>query len=324
MPSRDTDGIKAALAIAYTAQMRFTLSQLDDAYHWLCQQRKHFPADADIWHFRFHYQGIKHDLLWWINSGRYRFSPQQKIAKADGQTIHIWGSQDVLVMKLMSSTLQTMLLLSSRCTHIKGHGGLKQSIVDVQNHLPDYQCVCKTDVQSYYESIDQYLLMEMINNTVRDRDLRHYLYQIMHRCVEFGGEFRDIGEGISRGCPLSPILGALYLKALDDQFEDRDVYYIRYMDDILILSKTRWQNRKVVRQLNQILNELKVEKHPDKTFIGKVVKGFDFLGYHFSREQLKIARITWQKHALHIIQLYEQLRQKKPPQMRWLFLWDCM
>ncbi len=122
---------------------------------------------------------------------------------------------------------------------------------------------------------------------------------------------RDIEQGLSRGCPLSPILGALYLKALDDRFEEKNVYYVRYMDDILILTKTRWQNRKAIRLLNQCLHRLKLEKQPDKTFIGKIEKGFDFLGYHFSREPLKIARITWQKHALHIIQLYEQLRQKK-------------
>ena len=83
------------------------------------------------------------------------------------------------------------------------------------------------------------------------------------------------------------------------------------MDDILILSKTRWQNRKVVRELNQILSRLKVEKHPDKTFIGKVEKGFDFLGYHFSKQPLEIARKTIQKHVLRIVQLYEQLRKKK-------------
>ena len=115
--------------------MKFSIAQLDDTYRWLCQQRKHFPPDADIWHFRFRYPCIKHALLWWINSGQYRFSPQQKIIKFDGEVIHLWGSQDVLVMKLMSSTLQTMLPLSLRCTHVKGHGGLKQSIADVQNHL---------------------------------------------------------------------------------------------------------------------------------------------------------------------------------------------
>jgi RNA-directed DNA polymerase len=207
--------------------------------------------------------------------------------------------------------LGSILPISPRCTHVRGHGGLKQSVVNVQRHLHRYQYVCKTDAKSFYESIDQYRLMDMINDSVQDRNLRYYLYQVIHRCVEFGGEFRDIEDGISRGCPISPSLGALYLSSLDNHFANKGVYYIRYMDDILILSKTRWQNRKIVRELNQILNGLKVEKHPDKTFIGKVEKGFDFLGYHFSREPLKIARITWQKHALHIIRLYEQLRIKK-------------
>jgi retron-type reverse transcriptase len=184
--------------------------------------------------------------------------------------------------------------------------------------------MCKTDVRHFYETIDQYRLMEMIHDSVSDRDLRYYLYQIIHRTVEFGGEFREIDNSISRGCPISPILGALYLQSLDDHFSGKNLYYIRYMDDILILSKTRWQNRKAVKQLNQILSALKVEKHPDKTFIGKIDKGFDFLGYHFSREPLKIARTTWQKHTLHIVQLYKQLRQKKPPRMRWLSLWGSM
>jgi RNA-directed DNA polymerase len=153
--------------------------------------------------------------------------------------------------------------------------------------------------------------MDMINYTVQDSGLRYYLYQVIHRCVEFGGEYQDMDGGIFRGCPLSPILGALYLQALDDQFDTKNVYYIRYMADILILSKTRWQNRKVVKQLNRCLDRLKLTEHPDKTFIGKIEKGFDFLDYHFSKEPLKIARITWQKHALQIIRLYEQLRIKK-------------
>jgi RNA-directed DNA polymerase len=291
--------------------MRFALSQLDDGYRWLCQQRKHCPPNADVWHFRRQYSAIKSDLLGLINSGRYQFSPQQKIIKRDGQIIHLWGSPDVLVMKLIANRLSVSLPLSNRCTHIKGHGGLKQTIVEVQSNLSDYPYVCKTDVKGFYASINQYLLMDMINETVADADLRHYLYQIMHRCVEYGGNYRDINQGISRGCPLSPILGALYLKALDDHFTDKNLYYVRYMDDILILTKTRWHNRKAVKQLNQILNQLKVDKHPDKTYIGKIENGFNFLGYHFNGKQLTVAAKTVEKHVLHYRQLYEPLRMKK-------------
>jgi hypothetical protein len=42
----------------------------------------------------------------------------------------------------------------------------------------------------------------------------------------------------------SPLLGALYLKACDDTFNKQGLYYVRYMDDILILTKTRWHNRR--------------------------------------------------------------------------------
>jgi hypothetical protein len=54
-----------------------------------------------------------------------------------------------------------------------------------------------------------------------------------------------------------------------------------------------------------------VEKHPDKTYIGKIENGFDFLGYHFSGKQLTVAAKTVEKHVLHYRQLYEQLRIKK-------------
>jgi hypothetical protein len=33
-----------------------------------------------------------------------------------------------------------------------------------------------------------------------------------------------------------------------------------------------------------------LERHPDKTFIGRISKGFDFLGYHFGPDGLTVAK----------------------------------
>jgi hypothetical protein len=66
-----------------------------------------------------------------------------------------------------------------------------------------------------------------------------------------------------------------------------------------------------VRTVNQHFHQLKVEQAPDKTFIGKISRGWDFLGYHFDGKQLTVAAKTVEKHVLHYRQLYEQLRKKK-------------
>lgn len=76
-------------------------------------------------------------------------------------------------------------------------------------------------------------------------------------------------------------MAAFFLHELDDEFDDTNLFYVRYMDDILILAPTRWRLRKAVAKMNATLSRLRLAMHPDKTFIGRIVRGFDFLGYHF-------------------------------------------
>ena len=114
----------------------------------------------------------------------------------------------------------------------------------------------------------------------------------MRRTAERGGVFWDYELGISLGCPLSPLMGALFLKCLDERMEKSGLFYVRFMDDILVLSPTRWKLRKAVKAVNQVLGSLNLEKHPDKTFIGRIEKGFDFLGYHFGPEGLSVTKNT--------------------------------
>ena len=49
-----------------------------------------------------------------------------------------------------------------------------------------------------------------------------------------------------------------------------------------------------------------MEKHPDKTFIGRIAKGFDFLGYSFEPKGLSIAPKTLANFLDRMTQLYEQ------------------
>ena len=58
--------------------------------------------------------------------------------------------------------------------------------------------------------------------------------------------------------------------------------------------------------LNETFHELKLEKHPDKTDMGRIEKGFDFLGYHFSPQGLSLADKTVENFIEKARRIHEQ------------------
>jgi len=220
--------------------------------------------------------------------------------------IHLWSSRDALVLKLLTLHLAAVLPVSTLCTHVKSHGGLKATVNQVFENEANYRYVIRTDVKAYYASINHHLLIDKLAVCIKDKALLNLLWQYLNRIVERGGLYKAITQGILRGCSLSPLIGEFFLNELDEGFKQDDLFYVRYMDDVLILTQSRWRCRREVKQLNEAFNQLKLEKHPDKTFIGKIEKGFDFLGYHFSPKGLMIASITCRKFVARWHRLYEQ------------------
>jgi len=153
---------------ASNASMQMLLSVMDQAYRWLCQQRRDYSPSADVWDLRFHWHAehirLEADLL----TGRYRFGPLSVITKADGEVLHLWGARDALVLKSLTLVVAPLLRISPRCVHVKGHGGLKATVREVQQHLPDYGHVLRTDVKSFYESIDQSILLAQLADQIDD------------------------------------------------------------------------------------------------------------------------------------------------------------
>jgi hypothetical protein len=81
---------------------------------------------------------------------------------------------------------------------------------------------------------------------------------------------------------------------------------IPYMDDWVVLAPTRWKQRAAVRLVNQALAKLRLKKHPQKTFVGRAARGFDFLGYCFTAAGLSLAAATKQRFVERATRLYEQ------------------
>ena len=281
---------------------------ISNAYEWLKKSRKNHPASSDIWDFHRSWNEKKLTMKKAFLSGSYSFDVQKKIRLSNGETIALWSSRDSLILKVLTRLIQICLkpVLSKCCYHLEGHGGLKRAVTEVLRHYPENGFFCKTDVREYYDSIDHLTLMKKLHLSIRDRKVISYVWQFLNRTVEWGGLYREVKRGITRGSSLSPLLGAFYLIDLDKRLEKMDVRYFRYMDDVLILAKSRWKLKKAIRVLNQTFNELNLQKHPDKTDIGKTERGFDFLGYHFSRNGLSVSARTIENGVKKLHRLYEQ------------------
>jgi hypothetical protein len=58
---------------------------------------------------------------------------------------------------------------------------------------------------------------------------------------------------------------------------------------------------------NETLDELQAEQHPDKAFVGRVSRGFEFLGYAITTPGIVgVAKRTWERFVECVARLYEQ------------------
>ncbi len=152
--------------------------------------------------------------------------------------------------------------------------------------------VLKCDVRKFFASIDQKILLQILEKHIEDRDTIRLLECII-------GSFSasthlSHGVNVSKGLPLgnltSQLLVNIYMNEFDQymKHELKVKYYIRYADDFVILSADKINLCTVYQYIVRFLSrELKLELHPDKVFLKTFVSGVDFLGWvHFPEHRV--------------------------------------
>lgn len=102
-------------------------------------------------------------------------------------------------------------MAGANCTHLIGNGGGKGAVRRVWRQLKRHRFVIRTDVKSYYASIDHQHLLERLSLVIQDRRVLNLIGQYLRRTAERVCVFWESERGIPVGPPLSPILGAFFL-----------------------------------------------------------------------------------------------------------------
>jgi len=140
--------------------------------------------------------------------------------------------------------------------------------------------VLKCDIRKFFACINQAILVESIEDYVPDGNIRWLISKVI-------GSFYSSRRGL--GLPLGNLTSQLLVNVYMNEFDQfikhklKVRYYIRYADDFVVLSKDRKLLESTLLRISSFLwRSLRLQLHPDKTFIQTVASGVDFLGWvHF-------------------------------------------
>ncbi|MBI3623850.1 hypothetical protein HY212_07270 [Candidatus Pacearchaeota archaeon] len=178
-----------------------------------------------------------------------------------------------------------------------------------KNQIKGY-CL-KADIKHYFQEVDYEILLNIIKKKITDEKIIWLIERILQNEAEFrerkykgtkspwssietmNERERERRTSINKGMPLgnltSQFFANVYLNELDYfvKHELKAKYYIRYVDDFVILHKSKLQLEDWKNKIDIFLIEkLKLELHQDKSKVIPLSKGIDFVGfrnfYHFN------------------------------------------
>lgn len=245
------------------------------------------------------------EMHWDLQHGIYRLSPaHSKVVLTPRPREVVWTeARDEVLQNLMLDRLSPKIPVPNGCTSV-GSLGRDYAIKEVSRMIREASegfsrpCfVLRCDISSFYDSIVRDKTLECFLPYIGDEDERYIMESLLLREWHEGIErhspdmlyekipmekrHRD-GVGLPFGGPLFHFAANLLLFDVDKWlWTISSGRYVRYEDDMIVLSSNRPSLEMWLGMLSSKLGEKGLALNGTKTLITSAYKGFSFLGCHF-------------------------------------------
>lgn len=142
-----------------------------------------------------------------------------------------------------------------------------------ENQVKGY-CL-KADIKHYFFEVNHNVLIKILRRKIKDEKTIHLINKILKN-------YLDKEKGMPLGNLTSQFFANVYLNELDQfvKHKLRAKYYVRYVDDFVILHNSKEQLETWKTEIDKFLKkELKIELHPEKSRVISLSRGVDFVGF---------------------------------------------
>jgi len=181
----------------------------------------------------------------------------------------------------------------------------------VRKDVRNTKYVLQMDIRKYFDSIPHYMLKQKISKSITDERFLCVLYEIID----------VIPQGLPLGFYTSQWLANFYLTDLDNYIKQKlsVKYYVRYMDDMVILGSNKRKLHSAMICIEQCLKSiglnLKYNHQVYKLKYNKVNgRALDFMGFKFYRHKT----ILRKKIFIRMCRKARKLYKKEKPT-----IYDC-
>ena len=258
-----------------------------------------------------------------IRDPKYRIIMSQKMN--DKIINHVMA--DYLIQVLDSGLIDTNVATrKNKGTHY-GMRYLKKYLNELKGNTI---YALKFDISKYFYNIDHKILKQMLQKKIKDKAYLKILFQIIDSTNENVNEriikikrkeikklekstmkdrnkrIKEIeniplyqqGKGLPIGNMTSQIMAVFYLNEIDHYIKEQlhAKYYIRYMDDGVILSNDKAYLKWCLKKIRKIMAQYQLTLNKKTCIMNVSTNGIDFLGFHYyimnQKVIMKVRKIT--------------------------------